>query len=153
MEFIIYAVIAIGPVIVGYIFGNISEKKHYQSIQKREAELINLPSVPMQHAWDESAPIRSANLVVGGVVISNDYFKSMIANLTGFFGGRMIGYESLIDRARREALIRMKEHAKGSDVIVNTKIETVPIGENAGSDRSPDGIEALAYGTAITYQK
>ena len=43
-------------------------------------------------------------LVAGSVVISEDYFKRIVSSLQSLFGGRLRSYESLVDRARREAV-------------------------------------------------
>lgn len=135
--------------IVGYIFGKAAEAKHYKSIEKREKALIGLPAVTLKHLGDD-ALITDAKLVNGNVVISVDYFKKFLAGLRNLFGGRMSSYESLIDRARREAVLRMKEEARGWDMVLNMRLETSSI--NNGAKGSVSSIEVLAYGTAIKYQ-
>jgi uncharacterized protein YbjQ (UPF0145 family) len=96
--------------------------------------------------------IRSARLVYGSAVISVDYFKRILAGLRNIFGGKVKSYESLLDRARREALLRMKEMAGDATVIVNVRIETAAIGKQ--SRRKNIGcLEAMAYGTAITVEE
>jgi uncharacterized protein YbjQ (UPF0145 family) len=90
----------------------------------------------------------SAMLVYGSVVISVDYFKRLLANLRNIFGGKVKSYETLIDRARREAILRMKEMAGDARVIVNVRIETATIGRKA-NQKGVGCIEAIAYGTAI----
>jgi len=64
------------------------------------------------------------------------------------FGGRGTPYESLIDRGRREALLRMKSAAMQSDAryIFNVKYETSRLSGTAA-------IEVLAYGTALSPRK
>ncbi len=69
-----------------------------------------------------------------------------MAGLINFFGGNITVYESLVDRARREALLRMKESAKDASEIINIKIETSSITKNT---KGIGAIEVLAYGTAI----
>ena len=49
------------------------------------------------------------------VVISLDHFKRFLAGLRALVGGRIRSYETLLDRARREALMRMKEAARDGD--------------------------------------
>ena len=44
-------------------------------------------------------------------MVSVDYFKRFLAGLRMIFGGRVSSYESLLDRARREALLRMRLQA------------------------------------------
>jgi uncharacterized protein YbjQ (UPF0145 family) len=61
----------------------------------------------------------------------------------------MKSYETLLDRARREAVLRMKEEARrqGYRLIVNVKVESSNI---AGGNRGGlPAVEAFAYGTAL----
>jgi uncharacterized protein YbjQ (UPF0145 family) len=88
-------------------------------------------------------------MVYGHVVISIDYFKRFLAGLRNIFGGEVSSYETILDRARREAILRMKEAAKEADIIINLRIETSTI---AKSSKNQVGCsEVLAYGTAITF--
>jgi len=61
----------------------------------------------------------------------------------------MKAYESLVDRARREAILKVKQKAEeaGYNCIVNLRIETSSISKNA--KKSVGSVEALAYATAI----
>ncbi|MDR2152304.1 MAG: YbjQ family protein [Helicobacteraceae bacterium] len=131
--------------IIGFAFGAIAEKRHYRSIIAREKRL----SVILTFSQKTPPPMDSAprvKLVVGSVVVSSDYFRSVSAFLRGIFGGRIRSYESLLDRARREAVLRMKQSADefGAKQIYNVKIETSMIGGD-----NLDCVEAYAYGTAL----
>jgi uncharacterized protein YbjQ (UPF0145 family) len=66
-------------------------------------------------------------------------------------GGRLTSYESLLDRARREAILRMKESAilSGGKIIVNVRIETTSISKHSNSLYSIGSVEVVAYGTAV----
>lgn len=136
---------------LGYIMGRMNESKHYRSIEARERKFLNLPAVTMKNALDEDREVIKSELVAGNVVVSVDFFKQFLAGLRKFFGGRVISYESLLDRARREAILRMKEMAKGADIIMNMRTETSSISK--GAKKAVGTIEILAYGTAITYDK
>ena len=136
---------------LGYVAGTIAEKRHYRSIERREAAYLNLPAVTLQTAGVPADRVRSAKLVYGSAVISIDYFKRILAGLRNIFGGTVKSYETLIDRARREAVLRMKEMAQGADIIVNVRIETSAIGKNAR--KSVGCIEAIAYGTAMALER
>jgi uncharacterized protein YbjQ (UPF0145 family) len=94
--------------------------------------------------------ISRVELVQGSAVISLDYFKRIMAALRNLVGGRVGSYETLVDRARREATLRMKESAGDADIIVNIRIETSTIGQSDQS-RAIGSIEAMAYGTALSY--
>lgn len=136
---------------VGYIAGTLAEKRHYRSIRKRENAFLNLPAVTMKNADYPAEKVKSAQMVYGSAVISIDYFKRMLAGLRNIFGGTVKSYETLIDRARREALLRMKEMAGGATVIVNVRIETSTIGKRA-NNKGVGCLEAMAYGTALTIE-
>ena len=140
--------IIIAFLMLGYGFGQLAEKKHYKSIKKRESQLHNVlifsaRSVPPD--WS----IESAELVQGNVVVSVDYFKRFLFSLRNIFGGRVEAYESLLDRGRREAVLRMKHKAmqRGSHHIFNIKFETSSI--SRGISSALGSVEVFAYGTAI----
>ena len=135
---------------LGYTAGSLAEKRHYRSIIKREKELLKLAVVTAEGSFPPGRVQESA-IVTGSVVISIDYFKRILAMLRNIFGGRVKSYESLVDRARREAILRMKESAKkqGATMIINMRLETATIGRNANQKKSVGSIEAIAYGTAI----
>lgn len=134
---------------LGYLMGTIAENRHYKSIKAREHKLLNLPAVTIAAALDQQYPVKQSKLVTGSVVISVDYFKRFVAGLRNLFGGKVVTYESLVDRARREAILRMKAQASGANIILNMRIETSSISK--GAKNTIGSIEVLAYGTAITY--
>jgi len=134
--------------IIGYFTGNYFEKRHYKSIQKRERETLHVPIMTFSAIQPNA---QDAQLFVGSVVISIDYFKWMSAALRNLVGGRIMVYESLLDRGRREALLRMKESAIvwGASQIVNVRLETATIGGRSGNNRGLGSVEVIAYGTGI----
>ena len=134
--------------VVGYLAGTFAERYHYRSILKREKLYINLPAITVKSYHSPHDRIKSAKLVYGSAVISVDYFKRFTASLRNIFGGTVKSYESLIDRARREALLRMKEMAGDAKIIINVRIETSTIGRNANK-KGVGCLEAIAYGTAL----
>jgi uncharacterized protein YbjQ (UPF0145 family) len=139
---------------LGYGAGTWAEKRHYASIHQREAELLHLPVVTGGKSFS-SKPVASAQLVTGSVVVSIDYFKRLLAILRNIFGGPVKSYESLVDRARREAILRMKETARqqGADIVINLRLETAAIGGSANRKRQIGSVEAIAYGTALTFSQ
>lgn len=132
--------------LAGFVVGSIVEKRHYQSIRKRESEWVHLPTIMLKKPLNPEG-ISTARLVNGNVVISIDFFKKFVAGLVNIFGGNISSYETLIDRARREAVLRMKEDAGDASEIVNVRIETSSITKN--TKNKIGAVEVLAYGTAI----
>jgi uncharacterized protein YbjQ (UPF0145 family) len=146
-------IVFISLVALGYTAGTISEKRHYRSIEQRERDTLKLPVTTFRKLPTTSRAIKGARLVTGNAVISLDYFKRILAGLRNIFGGEVGSYSSLVDRARREALLRMVESAASASVILNVRIETSAIGQSANNRNTVGSIEALAYGTAVYYEK
>lgn len=134
---------------LGYFFGRMAEKRHYKSIFKREKQLRKIPVIASKFPPAYKIP-RNTELVMGSVVISVDYFKRFVAALRNILGGRVKTYETLVDRARREAILRMKEDAAslGANMIFNIKLETASISKNQRNNNI-GSVEVLAYGTAL----
>lgn len=129
---------------LGYGFGQAAEKRHYRKITAAEVKFNSLPAIASRYPPEQGS--YQQQLVVGSVVIAGDYFKTAMAGLVNFLGGSVVSYESLLDRGRREAVIRMKEQASAlnAELIFNVKFETSSVG-----GRGPS-IEVLAYGTALS---
>ncbi len=144
--------ILIGLIAVGYFAGSAAERHHYRSIAEREEAFLHLPAITFKSS-ETLGDVAESRLVTGCAVISVDYFKRILAGLRALVGGRVKSYESLIDRARREAVLRMKEADPTADIIVNTRIETSSISKGPTNRESVGTIEALAYGTAIHLKK
>jgi len=133
--------------VISYFIGTFREKAHLKNIVAREKALLSLPALTMKYTEDR--PIIKSELVMGNVVIAGDFFKQVVAGLASIFGMRISVAEAIMDRARREAILRMKEKAVGADAIINVRVEGLKIGER----RKITGIEAMACGTAIYYAK
>jgi len=133
---------------LGYGFGRYAELKHYKSIIQREKEFRDIPVVTTKFP-PLTKSLSDVALVSGSVVISVDYFKRFIAGLRNLIGGRVTAYESLVDRARREAILRMKEEARafGGHIIFNVKLETSSI--HKGRKNGIGAVEVMAYGTVL----
>lgn len=148
MEALIQLGVFVTLLLCGYFFGRNAERKHYKSIFQREDELRHVV-VTAERMPEPKLMRHRFNLVSGNVVISVDYFKVVSAGLRSLVGGRLSSYESLLDRARREALLRMQAEAEaqGAEIIINTKFETSRVSGNAGQGLG--SMEVLAYGTAL----
>lgn len=143
---LLFALVLLGT---GFVSGRIVEHRHYQRIIEAETRpgqvLVFSERLP-----PPELPAPQTQLVMGSVVVSVDYFKRFIAALRLLVGGRLNSYESLIDRARREALLRLRDEAAalGADRVFNVKFETAAIA-GRGRENSIGSLEVLAYGTAL----
>lgn len=141
MEGLIKLGISLVVIIIGYFLGSGRERKHFLELRRRELALLKIPATVDDWIDPET---KEAFLVASSVVIAQDAFKSFTAGLRSLFGGRINAYQSLLERARREAIVRLKELAASSDAfaVVNIRFEY-----GGASDQT--GIEVMAYGTAL----
>jgi uncharacterized protein YbjQ (UPF0145 family) len=135
---------------IGWFAGRANERRHFRELAQNEARLRDIL------VFNERTPppdrrFAGGMLVVGSVVIAEDYFKRIAAGLRGLVGGRITVYESLLDRGRREAIIRMKEeaHRLGATMIFNVRLETSSLSEDRTGQSPMFSAEFIAYGTAL----
>ena len=138
--------------VIAYFIGSWIEKKHFKNIRDREAKAHGCPVVSFDTMPDDWKVV-SSHMVTGSIVISLDYFKRVIATLKGLVGGRIKTYEPLLERARREAILRMTEEAQsqGYDAIFNVRLETSRLANARRDGKGVAGVEMLAFGTAVKF--
>lgn len=134
--------------IIGLYFGSRAEREHLRSLQQREQAVQHL-GISVAGGKAEFPQAQQAQLFTGSVVISSDFFKTFIAGLINLIGGEISDYERLLDRARREAMVRMEEAALawGADQIVNVRLQTAELSGNSG--KGVVAVEVIAYGTGL----
>lgn len=138
-------------IILTLITGTMIEKRHYRSIDIREENLGHIPLLNGKK-YPEDLAVAKSCFVSGSVVISYDYFKRFLASLRQIFGGEVKSYVSLLDRGRREAILRMKESCPDTDLIINMRIDTSSISKGRRK-RGLGTVEVFAYGTAVWFAK
>ena len=137
------------PLVLALFVGSWIERRHLYALDQREALLgsmlvTDLRTYP-QHAPGTPPP----QIVVGEVVIACDYFKAFLASWKLLFGGRVGSYQRVVDRARREAALRVLEQARalGYNAVCNLRIESADVGGNTQQSRMPISA-VIAFGTA-----
>jgi len=134
---------------VTWAIGRSVERAHFRRLEADERELAERIAVSDLKRLPANWHAAGATLVTGEVVIATDYFKVFAAVLRKLIGGRLRSYETLVARARREAVVRMMRQAEraGANVVWNARVETSTI--QGRQQRQSGGIEVLAYGTAM----
>ena len=134
--------------VIGVFFGTRAQKQHIAAMERREADLshiivTNLKTLP--------ATDKQPLLVTGSVVIAFDYFRRFVAGIVMLVGGRITMYEDMLERARRQALLRLLEEAEaaGAKEVHNIRFEFSRVGSSARGANVGGGAELLAYGTAL----
>ena len=146
-------IIIISSLIICYFVGNGIEKRHYKSIRQREVALFKKRCISFGKLKIDDTKVKDSFLISAGVVVGCDYFKAFVTGLKNIFGGNVSAYETVLDRGRREAILRMREKAynSGADIVINTKIETIIL-DPIGTQQNPK-VSIVAYGTGIKYAK
>ncbi len=136
--------------ILGYVIGTARERAHLKSLDSRERRYANVLQVNVR-SLPENWEVKQAGLVQGQAVISTDYFKSVRMKIRNFFGGEAKSMQTLMQRARREATVRMIDEATalGANAVWNIRIETSEMGQSMGNKGAAIA-EAYVYGTALT---
>ena len=137
-----------------YFIGSWIERRHYRDILARERKWQQLPAITFR-ATPASWQVTESGLVNGSVVVSVDYFKRFLAGLRQLIGGRVKSYESILDRARREAVLRLKADAieRGYNAIINVRLETTRMANARRRGGGIAGLEVLAYGTGLKLRR
>lgn len=137
--------------LVGLLSGTIAERQHVQRLQRREAQLRHMLATNLSR-FPAAAPASSTPaLVVGGAVLTSDYFRVFVSKLKNLIGGRLGFYERLTDRCRREAIVRMLEQAQslGFNAVGNIRLEGVDIsGSTKNAQKPVVTVGVIASGTA-----
>ena len=134
--------------ILGLLAGSYAERRHYRSIHEREEKMRTTPAVTAK-TWADGRRVAEAELAVGSVVVSVDHFKRFLMGFRRIFGGEIKSYSPLIDRGRREAILRMKESHPDADIYLNLRLETSAISNGRG--KTTGCVEIVAYCTAIKF--
>ena len=144
------AAIALALLAIASFAGRHGARRHCASLRAREKALARLPAVTFRQipgAW----AVDDTGVVAGSVVVAADAFERFVAGLRRIVGGRVAGYESLLDRARREAVVRCKEAARerGYQAVVNLRLEATRVPRSRGTA----GFEVFALGTGLELRR
>ncbi|WP_198335280.1 YbjQ family protein [Psychrobacter celer] len=131
--------------VVGWFFGTRHERQHLAQLRQSEQTLGHIVVSSERFYRPKLAADTQGELVLGSVVIAQDYFKMIVARVLSIFGKNLTTYETLLDRARREAIVRMRTqaHAKGYNHIYGLRLEVTNVNQLGSM------VEAIAYGTAV----
>lgn len=150
MEVLLFQLAIFGTFIaLGLFVGGYVERRHLADLDRREQDSQSVLCTQIK-SFPYSDATKPPMMLCSEVVISSDYLKTLMAFIRKIFGGELRSFQSLIDRARREALQRLREQAaeQGYDAICNIRIETAAIaGKGAGGKDKVMMSAILASGT------
>ena len=141
--------------ILGFFVGGANERRHLQALDEREAAVsgvlaTQLKSYPLA---DHGQP--TPTMLIAETVISSDYLKTFLAGWRRFFGGEIRSFRSIMERARREAIVQLKEQAQSSgyNAVCNIRVDTADLAGRGNQQKNKIVMAAiLASGTAYIAQ-
>jgi uncharacterized protein YbjQ (UPF0145 family) len=133
---------------VGYWRGRYNERQHLRLLDAEEDAVADILIFATRYPPPSEQPLDPI-LVSGSAVIGSDYFRLFMSGLRKIVGGNYRAYEQLLERGRRQALVRLKQAAKarGATMIFNVRLTTSRISNSRGGEATQ--VEVLAYGTAF----
>ena len=139
---------------LGFFAGGATERRHLADLARREEATSGFLATQTKYFLGHPEVGHSPTMIVKEVVIASDYLKSFLAKLRNVFGGEVRSFETLLERARREALLRIIEEAQsnGYNAICNLRMDTAEIGGNLdkkGAAMATILASATAYRTTI----
>ena len=140
---------------VGWFVGHLSETKHERSLAEREEALKDVETTDMRNPPGFAGAEGPCSLVSGEAVVASDTFKSWVFGFKNIVGGESKTFTRLFDRARREALLRMKERARelGCNAVCNVRFDSADIGGNAAGAKKKDSNMAVALVSGTAWRR
>ena len=154
-DFLVVVGITLFLLSLGFFIGGYNERRHFADLGRRELAAADFISTQSKHYLGQPVPGHPPTMIVKEVIIASDYLKTFLASLKNIFGGEVHSFETLLERARREALMRIVEEARanGYNAICNLRMETAEIGGNMqgkGIAMASILASATAYRTSLS---
>ncbi|MBN2507133.1 MAG: heavy metal-binding domain-containing protein [Verrucomicrobia bacterium] len=118
---------------LGFFMGWNREQRHLRDLRRREQAMGDMGVTQLKSFPGSVAGPLPPAVFFGETAIATDYFKSFMAKLRNIFGGEVKSYQSLMERARRESLLRILEQARRHDynAVGNVRYDCADVGGNS----------------------
>jgi uncharacterized protein YbjQ (UPF0145 family) len=141
-----------GPLLMlalAFFAGNWIAKRHEAQMALRREALgaMEISDISTYLRPDPSAPC--PQMLNAEVTLGIDHFRGFMGRLKNIFGGEVRSYQATLDRARREAILRVMEqaHAEGMNAVANLRVDFVDISGNATMARKASMVTIQASAT------
>ena len=151
LNFIFTVALPLFLIFLGLTVGRLNERRHLRQLDEREQALERIKVTDLRSYLGPVDAACGSVMVMGNAVIATDYLKSFLARLRNIFGGEVRSFETLLVRARREALLRMLEEAErqGFNAVCNIRLDTSDIaGSTTNRTSQAVVVGMMATGTA-----
>ena len=125
-------------ILLGLFIGGWQERRHLRDLERREHETADMIVTQLKTFPHGARGASPPTILFGEAVIATDYLKTFFAKLRNIFGGRVGSYQIMLERARREALMRIIEQARsqGYNAVCNVRLETADVGGSSSRRRA-----------------
>ena len=132
MEILVGLGVTVLLLCLGIVFGSLAERRHYADILRREDKYHHVIQTQTGSYLMPRVGADPPTLICSETTVATDYFKRFLAGIRTFFGGEIRGYNSLVERARRETLVKLLQQAEGLgfNAICNVRLEPADVGGN-----------------------
>lgn len=137
------------PLAVAAVAGRVTELRHLRALAERERDCRDVVVTSLRELPGAPPGGPRPRLVVAEVVLATDALTSFWTAIRRRFGGRLERHRRLLERARREATLRVVEEARqaGYGAVTNLRLTVMDIGGSA-DQRPASRVAVLAAGTA-----
>lgn len=137
--------------VIGYWRGRRNERAHLRWLADEEKRLAHVLVFATRYPPAMEGDQRALDPVMlsGSVVVASDFFRLLVASLRKVVGGNYVAHERLLERARRHALIKLKQQAseQGVRMVFNLRYGTARISDPRRGEATQ--VEVLAWGTGF----
>jgi len=138
---------------LGFFIGGWRERSHIKNLDDREANNGDFLISQIKTCVGATSGGPEPTMLVGEAVIGSDYLKTFLGKLRNIFGGEVLSYQTLLERARREALQRIVEQAtaSGYNAVCNVRFQNADVGGNTANAKKKI-VMASILATATAYR-
>jgi uncharacterized protein YbjQ (UPF0145 family) len=153
LEFVV-GLIAIGSSLlllgVAWLVGAWGAARHEADLARRELAVAHIRVHDLGGLEDAVPGPKPPVMVTGEVTLGVDHFRGLLGQWKSLFGGQVRSYQMVLDRARREVVMRLVEqaHSMGYNAVGNVRIEFADISGSALVRRKAADVSVLASATA-----
>ena len=152
--YLAFFVLSFGSLPVFYLVGKHLEDTHLSDLEARERALAHMLVTDLRAFPMMDAQPKPPVMVTGEAVLAADAFKSWLLSWRSLFGGEAKSFRKLMDRSRREALMRLLEeaHRQGYNAVCNVRYDSADLTGVVSAQSKNAGKKVAILASATAYQ-
>ena len=159
MDILFPILIPLGPtlflILLAMTVGGYNERTHVNSLEQRESETADMVVSQLKSFPGFISSDKPPKMFISETIISAHYVKMILVSIRNLFGGEVKSFRVIMERARRESVLRVLEQARqeGYNAVCNIRLDSVDINGAATRKQSKMALGSImASGTAYIAQ-